>query len=76
MLEEGSTVIEDKVYASELLKTLKSASGEESLAKISLEAVKVGSLAQRQLILMVCDNLGQFLNNGWVVNVETSEAGE
>lgn len=76
VLEERGSVVEDEVDTSKLLKRLEKATGRETLAKVATEAVEVGSLAERQLVLVVGSDLSQLLNESRVINVETAEGGK
>jgi len=75
-LEEGGAVVEDEVDAGKLLEGLEAAAGGEPLAHGAFEAVDVGRFAQAQLVLVVGFDLGQFLDQRRVVDVEAAEAGE
>lgn len=66
----------DEVDTSQLLETLEKASGEETLANGSLEAVHVCSLADAHLIAMVCLDLGELFDERWVVGGKAAELGE
>lgn len=76
VLEELGTVVEDEVDTSKLLERLEQAAGEESPSEITLEAVKVGGLAQRELVLVISGDFGQFFQQSGVLNVESSKLGE
>ena len=74
VLEEGSSVVEDEVDTSELLKRLKQATSCKTLSKVTAEAVGVSGLSKRQLVLVVGSDLSQLLNKGGVVNVKTAKS--
>lgn len=76
VLEEGSTIVEDEVDTSELLKRLERTTSCKTLSKVTTEAVGVGGLAERQLVLVVGSDLSQLLNEGRVVNVEAAKGRE
>jgi hypothetical protein len=76
VLEEACAVVEDEVDASQLLETLKKTAGCETLAKVALEAVEVGSLAERQFVLVVGSNLSKFLNESGVFDIKLAQLGE
>lgn len=75
-LEVGGTVVEDEVDTGELLQSLETTASDEALENVALEAVKVGGLAQGQLVLVVSSYFAEFLAEGGVINVESSESGE
>ena len=76
ILEEGSTVVEDKVDTGQLLKSLETATSRETLAKIALEAVEVSSLAEGELVLVVRSNFSKLLNKSGVLDVQLAELGQ
>lgn len=73
VLEEGSTIVEDEVDTSELLKRLECATSRKTLSKVTTEAVGVSGLAKRQLVLVVGSDLSQLLDKGRVVNIKTAK---
>jgi len=76
VLEEGCSVVENEVDTSELLEGLEGATSEKALAQVTTEAVEVGGLAKRHLILVVGSDLSQLLNKSRVVNVEAAKGRE
>jgi hypothetical protein len=52
-LEERRTIVEDEVDTTQLLESLKTTTGSETLAKIALEAVDVAGLSKGHLVLVV-----------------------
>jgi hypothetical protein len=76
ILEERRSVVEDEVDTSELLKGLKSATSEKALSQVTAEAVEVGGLAKRQLVLVVGSDLSQLLNESGVLNIKAAKSGK
>jgi hypothetical protein len=76
LLEERCAVIEDEVDTTQLLESLKTTTGSETLAKIALEAVDVAGLSKRHLVLVVGSDLGQLGLDRGVVDIETSQFGK
>lgn len=66
----------DEVDTSQLLKSLKTATGEGTLEHGRLEALDVARLSERKLVLVVGADLSEFFDQGWVINIESSETGE
>ena len=76
VLEEGSSVVEDEVDTSQLLKSLKTTTGGETLAKVALEAVDVAGLSEGQFILVIGSDFSQLGLDSGVIDVKTSQFGE
>lgn len=76
VLEEGSTVVEDEVDTSKLLERLQQTTSRKTLSEGALEAVGIGGLSERELILVVGNDLTKFFNDSWVVNGKTTETGK
>lgn len=74
-LEEGRAVVENEVDTSELLESLKSTTSEETLAEVSLEAIKVAGLAERHFVLVVGNNLAELLDDSGVINIQATKTG-
>lgn len=76
VLEERSSIVEDEVDTSQLLKRLEETTSKKTLAKAALEAIDVSSLAEREFVLMVGSDLSKLLDDSGVVDVKTPELGE
>lgn len=63
-------------YTRKLLESLEGTASEQTLAKIASNTVHVGSLAQRELVFVICNDLLKLLNQAWVVNRNSSELGQ
>jgi hypothetical protein len=61
---------------SQLLESLKTATSCETLAKVTLEAVEVGSLAERQFVLVIRGDLSELFDKSRVLKVKLAELGE
>ena len=67
------SVVEDKVHSSELLEDLKKTARKKTLSNIALEAIKVSSLSETQLELVVSFDLIKLVDNRWVVGRKATE---
>jgi hypothetical protein len=76
LLEERRTIVEDEVDTTQLLESLKTTTGSETLAKVALEAVNVAGLSKRHLVLVVGSYLGQLGFDRGVIDIKTSQFGE
>lgn len=76
VIEEGSSVVEDEVDTSQLLKSLKTTTGGETLTKVALEAVDVAGLSEGQFVLVVGSDLSQLGLDSRVIDIKTSQFGE
>lgn len=66
-------IIEDKIDTSELLKALKQATCHQALANGALEALHVGSSADRELVAMVGLDLSKLFNNSRMVDRQATK---
>lgn len=66
----------DEVDTSELLERLQQASGDETLAQSTLEALNVGRLSKAHLVEMVGLDLVELLHNSNVVDGKTAQFGQ
>ena len=76
VLEVLSAVVEDKVDTRHLLQCLEEASGKQSLADGSFEAVEVRGLPEGHLIAVVCFDLTEFFEKGWMRRRQTSKTAQ
>jgi hypothetical protein len=76
VLEELSAVVEDEVNASQLLKRLEETSSKKTLSKVTLETFDVASASNTHLVLVVCLNLGKFIEQSRIISGETSQFGQ
>ena len=67
------SVVEDKVHSRELLEDLKKTARKKTLSDIALKAIKVSSLSESQLKLVVGLNLIKLVDNRWVVGRKATE---
>lgn len=73
VLEELGTIVENEVDTGQLLKGLETTSGHEPLDHLGGETVGIGSLAERQLILVDSLDFVKFLEETGVVDRERTE---
>jgi hypothetical protein len=76
ILEILRPVVENEVDARQLLQRLQKTSGQKPLPHTTLEAIQICSPAQRELIFMICLDLGELVLDRWMVGWETAETGE
>jgi hypothetical protein len=76
LLEEGSSVVEDEVDTTQLLECLKTTTGSETLAEVSLEAVDVAGLSKGHLVFVVGGDLSQLGLDRGMVDRKASQFGE
>jgi len=69
----GGGLLENEVHASELLQSLEAASGKQTLAYSTFEAVDVGSFAQAELVLVIGLNLTKLFGNGGILDGQLAE---
>lgn len=76
VLEELSTVIEDKVDTGQLLESLEETSSKKTFSKVTLETFEITGASNAHLEFMVCADLGKFLKQSRVIAGKTSEFGQ
>jgi len=76
LLEEGRSVVEDEVDTAQLLESLKTTAGSETLSEVTLEAVDIAGFSKGQLVFVIGGNLSQLSLDRGVIDIKTSQFGE
>jgi hypothetical protein len=76
VLEERRSIVEDEVDTAQLLESLKTTTGSETLSEVSLEAVDVAGLSKGHFVFVVGSNLSQLGLDRGVIDSKTSQFGE